>query len=176
MKFAIGGKMGSGKDTIADYLCKKYGGVKIASSSGIYDIQHYAQDICGFQREKDRYFLQTIGEWARQKDPDVWIRSSIIKANKLLRDANSVKNVIISDIRYPNEFFLTKSNGWILIRVDRRDRNLQSRLGTGILDHPSETEIDKISWKDWDYTLDNNGTLQDLYEKIDEIVKIESSR
>ena len=78
MKIAFGGKMGTGKDTCVNYLIKKYGGVKISFSDSIYDILYYAQNVCGFKKEKDRKFLQWIGtEWAREKNPNIWIELTL---------------------------------------------------------------------------------------------------
>jgi hypothetical protein len=61
IKIAFGYKMGVGKDEACSYLIKKYGGEKISFASPLYDIQHHAQRVCGFEEEKDRQFLQFIG-------------------------------------------------------------------------------------------------------------------
>ena len=70
-KVAFGYKMGVGKDTAVDYLISRHGGKRISFADPIYNIMNYAQEVCGFEPEKDRYFLQLVGtDWARKKDPN----------------------------------------------------------------------------------------------------------
>jgi hypothetical protein len=65
-----------------------------------------------------------------------------------------------------NEYKALKTNGWKCIKINRT---------TGIdnygSNHISETELEVIKDEDWDYIIDNNGTLEDLFVKLDEIVK-----
>ena len=66
---------------------------------------------------------------------------------------------IITDVRYKNEAEAIKSLGGILIKVDRE---------TGYKDnHISETALD--DYQDWDYVIDNNGTLEELIDKVKEL-------
>lgn len=162
MKIAFGYKAGSGKDTCVDFLIKKYGGCKLAFSDPIYDILHYAQKICNMEQGKDRGFLQYIGtEWGRNKDPDMWAKLLI---SKVPRDGNCY----ISDLRFPNELKMLKDNRWVCIKINRVIQN--DREGTGSLQHSSENVLDDISDKEWDFVINNNGSLEDLFSKVEDIM------
>ena len=164
MKIALSGSISSGKDTSVNYLIKKYGGVKISFSDSIYDILYYAQNVCGFKKEKDRKFLQWIGtEWAREKNPSIWIELT-------LKNYPKNENVYCSDLRFKNEFKALKEDGWICIKLNRYVKN-DKRIGTGDIKHISETDLDSLDVDEWDYIIDNDGSLLNLYDKIEKIIE-----
>lgn len=83
-------------------------------------------------------------------------------------------NWIITDVRFPNEAKAIKDKGGILIRVNREipkeeDVN-QSLLGamSNYKEHPSETALD--DYQDWDYIIQNDGTIEDLINKTKKII------
>jgi hypothetical protein len=161
IKIAFGYKMGVGKDEACSYLTNKYGGEKISFATPIYDIQRYAQLRCGFSNEKDRQFLQYIGtEWARKKDPDVWIRLAI-------NDSPKEGNVFLSDLRFQNEFHSLKKEGWFCVKIDRSLVDIEERKGTGTIFHESETSLDSLKESDWDYIIQNNETIENFYKSLD---------
>ena len=163
LKIAFGGIMGSGKDTCVDYLCTKYPEhTRISFAGALYDILSYAQEKCGFEKNKDRKFLQFIGtEWARNIDENVWINIVLDK---------DIKGIgLLSDIRFPNEFNALKNNGWICIKVTR-DNIDKNRVGNGDNTHPSELRINDINDEHWDFIINNNSTLEDLYKRLDKII------
>lgn len=161
MKIAFGYKMGVGKDEACSYLSHKYAGKKISFASKIYDIQRYAQMICGFKQEKDRHLLQYIGtEWGRKKDPNIWISLS-------MQDIPKDGNVFLSDLRFKNEFNTLKKEGWFCVKIIRSCVDLDRRKGSGILEHESEIDLDEIDDKDWDFILKNNDRLDDFYKNLD---------
>lgn len=130
-----------------------------------------------------RWILQYWGTDVCRKafHDDIWIASL---ENKL---RNSADDVVITDCRFPNEIRAIKSAGGRVIRVFRGpeptwydaavsvnrgpDRNPSWSISkvnlekTGI--HASET-----SWvgTDFDAVLDNNGTMDDLYQQIKALV------
>ena len=164
LKIAFGGVMGSGKDTCVDYLCTKYPEhTRISFAGALYDILSYAQEKCGFEKNKDRKFLQFIGtEWARSINENVWV--DIV----LGKDIEGVG--LLSDIRFPNEFNALKNNGWICIKVTR-DNIDKNRVGNGDNTHSSEISINDIKDEEWDFIINNNSTLEDLYKRLDKIFK-----
>ena len=112
---------------------------------------------------------------------DIWIASL---ENKL---RNSHDSVVISDCRFPNEITSIKAQGGIVVRVVRgaepnwlehaknymagEHGNVGWALGKRNLDlnniHASE-----YSWVNtkFDAVLDNNGTLDDLYDQVTSLV------
>jgi hypothetical protein len=107
---------------------------------------------------------------------DLWIASL---ENKL---RNSQDNVVISDCRFPNEIRGIQQSGGYVIRVSRGEDpwwyDIAVRANQGNLDaqavldshniHASET-----SWVDtkFDRVLDNNGTLEDLFTQINDLLQ-----
>lgn len=162
LKIAFGHKMGVGKDAACSHLVNKYGGKHISFAMPLYDIQRYAQRRCGFFEEKDRQFLQYIGtEWARNKDPDVWVRLA-------LQDHMQDENIFLSDLRFKNEFYSLKKEGWFCVKIVRPEQE-ETRKGTGRNDHGSETSLDSIDEKEWNYIIYNNNNIQAFYDNLDNL-------
>lgn len=102
-------------------------------------------------------------------------------------------NWIISDLRFPNEAQAVKDRGGLLIRVERfpktimratpatdvkeipfdlGDKNhLDLWKGGCSKQHLSETALDL--YDKWDYVIQNDSTIEDLVEKVKEILKLE---
>ena len=85
-------------------------------------------------------------------------------------------NWIITDTRFPNELQAVKDKGGINIRVNRpKERELILRNATSIIDtrktlepkHKSETALDNATF---DYTIENDGTLDELINKIRDLL------
>ena len=102
-------------------------------------------------------------------------------------------NWIITDMRFPNEMDSVKERGGITIRVVRYPKTVEVSRGPKDIEivpfnptnqkhmdlwkgdssrmHASETALDDAKF---DYEIDNNGTLEDLIEKVREILIKES--
>lgn len=83
-------------------------------------------------------------------------------------------NWIITDMRFPNEMEAVKDKGGIIIRVVRpkieslvdKIRPYSDLIHYGIpmpVEHPSETALDDAKF---DYEIINDGTIEDLIEKV----------
>ena len=89
-------------------------------------------------------------------------------------DGEPLQNWIITDTRFPNEAQAIKDRGGIIVRVNRNvpiydnNGNIKSfeRQYLGV--HPSETSLD--NWE-FDYVLENNGSIDELIEKVDKMLK-----
>ena len=135
-----------------------------------------------------RLVLQLWGtEVARRAfHDDIWIASI---ENKL---RNSQDNIVISDCRFPNEIKSIKNSGGKVIWVQRGE--LPDWYTTALLDnksqgkHASESkekkqlgmkyEYPNIHASEWawigtefDAEIDNNGTIEDLYAQIKNLVQ-----
>lgn len=75
-------------------------------------------------------------------------------------------NWIITDTRFPNELEAVKKRKGITIKIIRDSGNT---LGT---QHVSETALDHVT--DWDYVIDNTGTIEELKQKLYDILSKES--
>jgi len=134
--------------------------------------QRLGQDIT------PRWILQHWGtEVCRQAfHDDIWIASL---ENKL---RNTRDHVVISDCRFPNEIQAIRSQGGTVIRVvrgpDPQWYSIAEHAHYGVDGawatlqtfgiHASET-----AWigTHFDFVLDNNGSLDDLYQQINDLVR-----
>lgn len=167
MRVAFGYKARCGKDTACDYLLSTHGGFqKLSFAALLYDAAEAVQRMFGFQVEKDRKLLQWLGtEYARAKDPDVFVKEMMRRlddVDKLKQDGYS-PNILVSDLRFPNEFQALRSRGFFLIKVERQ---CESQPGES---HSSETLLDSLPEEEWDAVVQNNGTLEEYYEKLDKL-------
>ena len=91
-------------------------------------------------------------------------------------DTYKFPNWIITDMRFPNELKAVKSRGGITIRVNRpydslnQDSlfSLQKQQETN--NHPSETALDNA---EFDYTINNDSSIEDLIHTVSLILKRE---
>jgi hypothetical protein len=83
---------------------------------------------------------------------------------------------IITDLRFPNELKAVKSKNGITIRISRGKPQLYEQMNgtienpipTGVFkEHESEIALDNAQF---DYEIDNNGTIEELIEKVKEIL------
>ena len=128
-----------------------------------------------------RLALQLLGTEAGREvfHKDIWV-------NSLLKRAGD-KNVVITDVRFKNELkFIQKNNGIVIrvkrgpepewyedaIKVNKGDRYIGWALAKDRLKrkgiHVSET--DWVGSK-FDYTIENDGTLEDLGKKVDDLLQ-----
>ncbi len=88
----------------------------------------------------------------------------------VFRSVSSDENVILTDVRFPNEAAGVLSHGGFLVRLERPEE-LRSLHGVVLnSEHPSEVALD--NWSTWSYKLKNDGrTLNVLYAEINEMLK-----
>ena len=192
MIIGISGFQSSGKDTIADYLVKEHGFVKLSFASALKDI---VAIIFGWSRERleglkvedrqwreevdskwanllnihcltPRYVLQYLGTevFRNHFHKDIWTK---IVENQL----SFYENVVVSDCRFANEIEMIKQNGGKIIQVHRDDH---------VLKHPSELPLEvsgakhpsELEWIQchYDRVIKNNGTIEDLHTKVNLIL------
>ena len=183
MIIGISGKAGSGKDTAAKMLEVLYANPNISYEDfankrykNFADIQivHFADSL-----KETTQVLFRIGEWETntqegKKTTINWIgktvRELLQRIGQGLRDAidfdlwvkilfantEGWSNYIIADVRYPNEIKAIKERNGILLRIDRK--------GAGAGNHSSETALD--DYKEWDVHIENNGSIEDLFEAM----------
>jgi hypothetical protein len=208
MIIGVCGFIGSGKDTIADYLVNIH---QFRRESFANTLKDAVSAVFGWDRTMLEGRTKQAREWREQVDPwwskrleqaitprwilqywgtevcrkgfhdDIWIASL---ENKL---RNSSDDVVISDCRFPNEIKAIRNQGGIVLRVVRGPepewyeaavavnagpRHIGWALSKDVLSkyniHASET-----SWvgTDFDAVLDNNGTLDQLYTQVNDLLQ-----
>lgn len=157
MIIGISGKIQSGKDTIANYLVNKYGFIRIGFADKLKEIAKDLFEWNGLKDKNGRTLLQNLGYAMRLINENIWV-------NYVLNNLDLNKQYIISDVRYENEAEILKENGAKLWRIERKlDRNNEADK------HLSEIDLD--NYGKFDIIIDNNGTIEELYKKIDEIMR-----
>ena len=107
--------------------------------------------------------------WVNALFADYTSTSANFKENSSKIESLNYPNWIITDTRFPNEAKAIKDKKGIVVRV-RRDSvvtgssEIAERIGLlKTYAHPSETSLD--TWQ-FDYVIDNNGTLDELIVKV----------
>lgn len=157
-RIAIGGKMGTGKSSISDFLAKCF---QFKQYSFAAKLKEIASDL--FDMEvKDRVLLQMLGSEIRNMKVDAWANFVMKRIN-----AEAPLRVVIDDMRYLNEADILKEHGFVLIKLYTPAFLVKKRHIAGFNQqtnaHPSEVEIDAI---DIDYAIDTSGTLEQAYRKV----------
>ena len=192
------GFIGSGKDTVADYLVTAHGFKKESFAGSLKDA---VSQVFGWDRTLLEGGTNEAREWREQVDTwwaerlsipyltprwvlqywgtevcrkgfhdDMWIASL---ENKL---RNSKDNIVISDCRFPNEIKAVKDAGGMVIRIIRGpdpEWYIEARAGdkAKLLElgiHSSET-----AWvgTQFDAIIQNNGSLAELYAQVESLVQ-----
>lgn len=140
MIIGITGLIGSGKDTIADYLVTHHGFKRVSFAASLKDA---VSAVFGWDRELLEGSTKSSREWREQKDEwwsnrlgkditprwvlqywgtdvlrnyfhnDIWVAS----VENKLRQAKD--NIVITDCRFENEVTAIKNAGGITLRVQR---------------------------------------------------------
>lgn len=168
MIIGVSGKMRSGKDTVADYIIDNYGFEHLKFSMGIKEvIEKYAyQDNGGVKRRKD---LQGVGQGLRGiLGQNVWV-------NYTISQLDETKDTVFSDVRQSNEFKALHELGGIIIYIETPDDVQRERLiSLGEReDKYLKHETEDIPKNMADSKIINDGTLEDLYKKVDEFMSLQ---
>ena len=184
MKIAFVGKMRAGKDTCAEYLCNKYDSQIYKFADRLYEMQEKLYEMAELPYSpdtKNRKLLQYLGtDFVRTIDPDAWVKilekklrkiiiqDVIYKEHALFNDYTP-HNMFVTDARFPNEVTMLRSLGFTMVLVDRP---LEERIkfGASDLQHLSETALDGKFTPD--LTIVNDKTLDDLYQRVEEVAII----
>jgi hypothetical protein len=199
MIVGVCGFIGSGKDTVADYLVNFHEFRRESFASTLKDA---VAAVFGWDRTLLEGRTAEAREWREQVDPwwaerlamptltprwvlqywgtevgrrsfhdDIWIASL---ENKL---RNSKDSIVVSDCRFPNEIDSIKQLGGKIIWVQRGelpswyDLALEANKGSNIsLNGLKAAKIHASEWSwighEFDAILDNNGTIEELYRQI----------
>jgi hypothetical protein len=203
MIIGVCGFIGSGKDTIADYLVNIH---QFRRDSFAATLKDAVAHVFGWDRTMLEGRTKQAREWREQVDPwwskrldraitprwvlqywgtevcrrgfhdDIWIASL---ENKL---RNSGDDVVISDCRFPNEIKSIKQSGGQVIWVKRgalpewysmaERANAGSEIDRLALER-LKVHVSETAWvgTDFDAVLDNNSTLDQLYQQINDLLQ-----
>lgn len=144
MILGVTGFIGSGKDTIADYLCTFHGFKRVSFAGALKDavaaIFHWDRELLEGTTKSSREWRDLVDTWWADRlgiphltprwvlqnwgtevcrngfHPDIWVASV---EHRLL---SSKDNIVITDCRFPNEVLAIKKSNGITCRVERGPR------------------------------------------------------
>ena len=176
MIIGFAGKKRSGKDTIADFLCKNHGFTKFAFGDAVKEVSHH---LLGFTKEQlygnnkevvdpiigisPRESLQKIGtEFGRiylhQLFPTLRVSKGTLWTHHFERFVDNHPNgkIVISDVRFANEIDAIHRKGGKIYYVDsayaeHNDSHVSEEIG--------------INSYEYDGVINNKGTITELYDK-----------
>jgi len=123
------------------------------------DLESALKDVI-IAGQSPRMKLLRLGEAINREFPGFLQAALHLRLGTLLKTAS----IIVPDIRTSIEASIIRHFKGHLIRVNKR-----TELDIEIDSHRFETEMD--DYTDWDYTIDNNGTLEELHARVDEIME-----
>ncbi len=198
------GFIGSGKDTAADYLVNFHGFRRDSFANTLKDavasvfgwdrvlLEGRTKEAREWREQRDEWWSQRLGRditprWILQYwgtevcrqgfHDDIWIASLENKMRK------TTDNIVISDVRFPNEIKAIHNAGGKVIRVKRGEEpewyDAAVSMNKGQVQNMtwaiSKDKIAKLgihasetAWVggDIDLVIENDGTIDDLYEAI----------
>jgi hypothetical protein len=123
-----------------------------------------------------RNLLQIYGTdiFRKRVDNNYWVKLLIDRVKKSEEDVT-----IVTDVRFPNEIELLNDDPDLYTIAIRIERDIDRKEKTN--QHDSETALD--DYKLFDYIVENNGTLEELwkssdviFEEIEELFNIKDER
>ena len=136
-------------------LVEHFGFHKVSLADKVKEV---ARDLFRMQG-KDRALLIKLGTKMREIDQDVWIKY-------LLRQPlPSDTPVVISDVRFPNEYERLKKHGAIAVAVDA-DVEVRSRREGYDPEYENDPTEGALVHLKHDCRIDNNGTIPQLFMQV----------
>jgi hypothetical protein len=206
MIIGIVGFLGSGKGTVGDILIQNYGFYRLSFADAVKDavsvifswprhlLEGDTQESREFREKPDafwskrfgyevtpRYMLQLMGTEAGRDvfHKDIWIHA-------LERKLAMFDNVVVPDVRFPNEIDFIRKVGGKIVRVKRGPEpdwydlahaanNVNFLHSPECHDEMSKSGIHYSEWawvgQDFDHVIDNDGSMEDLRNKINNIME-----
>jgi hypothetical protein len=208
MIIGVVGFIGSGKGTAADILVNKHNFHKLSFADTVKDataaIFGWPRTLLEGDTEESRNWRETKDEWWSNRlgydmsprlalqlmgteagrdvfHPDLWIHS-------LERKMEMYPNVVIADVRFPNEIKFIQSKGGFVVRVKRGPDpewyDTAHAANNPTFNHAPEAAdlmVDqyKIHYSEWawigsvmDYHLTNEGAISMLEADIQHMLKV----
>lgn len=179
-RIALVGNMRSGKDTFADVLINEQGYTKIAFAD---ELKRICKELFPEQFKngnKPREILQNVGQCMRSIDYDVWVKAldRKIKQYDAVTNMYEIKedNLVITDVRYPNEVGYLIDNGFIVVQIfvdrsilEERCKATDPNFNPAQLDHESEFMASNCTVGD--ILIYNNNSLEEYLDTVHKVIE-----
>ncbi len=202
----ISGFIGSGKSTVANQLTEQYGFRKDSFALSLKDacaaIFDWPRELIEGDTKESREWREEIDEWWANKlniptfsprlalqligtdslrnhfNEGIWFLTLENRVRK-----NPCQHVVISDVRFPNEFKFIQEQGGVNIRIDRGttpvwyETALMANNGNSIAKEIMTKTYSDAHFSEWawvgskfDRVIQNNGSIENLAVQVNEIV------
>jgi hypothetical protein len=185
MLIGVVGLIGSGKDTVSKRLEQKHGFRRDSFAKSLKDavsamfnwdremLEGNGDDSRQWREQPDEFWSKKFGKtvtprWVlqhfgtevmRQHMHDaIWIDSCLSRYDG--------RPTVISDTRFQNELKTIKENKGQIILVKRGELPTREQMQDK---GAHKSEWDWMGWE-FDHVIDNDGTKEDLYKKVDDLV------
>lgn len=185
MLIGLVGLIGSGKDTVAEQLVKQHNFKRDSFAKSLKDatanifgwdralLEGHTKESREWREQPDhfwsekfgkeitpRWILQYFGtEVCREHMLDsIWVDSLVARYRG--------ENTVISDTRFVNEITTIRKQGGKIVLIKRGEIPSREEMQAS---GAHQSEWDWIGCK-FDYEIDNNGTLQELYTSVDSMI------
>ena len=187
MIIGLVGFIGSGKGTVRDILVREHGYHGFAFADALKDavatIFTWPRGLLEGDSNASRAFRERVDPWWSHKlgyevTPRLILQKMGTEACRhgiadniwiaaLEKRIQGYEDVVISDVRFPNEIDFVRSAGGIIVQVNRGNAPTKEEL--------SKMHISETAWNYVvpDYIIDNDGTLQELKDKIKLVLTVE---
>jgi hypothetical protein len=190
MIIGICGLIGSGKDTVAQYLIDNHNFEKISFADKLKDsvavMFDWDRELLDGKTDESRQWRETQDDyWTKETGRTITPRKVLQEfgtecmrngfydgiwvslTKKILIDYPH-KNFVIPDVRFPNEALMLTKMGSELWRVRRGADPVWFRMYQDIGVEPKDVHASEWAWANSNFTqiIDNNSTLDDLKNQV----------
>ena len=162
----LSGKKGTGKNTVATMIAA-LSGLRVKELAFADPLKEEVAKATGNtvkyvneHKENFRLILQGWGTDYKRKlvDDSYWLNKMGVMIHNAINDGAEI--IVITDVRFPNEYNYINKIGGLLCRVSRPLESIDN--------HPSETALDKVH--NWHHIILNTGTLEELRPQVEELI------
>ena len=190
MIIGLVGFIGSGKGTVGDTLVREHGYHQFAFADALKDavsqIFVWPRGLLEGDSNASRAFRERVDPWWSHKfgyevtprlilqkfgteacrngiADNIWIAA-------LEKRIQGYDDVVITDVRFPNEIAFVRSVGGVIVRVKRGADPTPEEL--------AKMHISETAWNDTtpDYCIINEGTVEDLKNNVKSTLTLEDKR
>lgn len=199
------GFIGCGKGTVSDFLVNNYNFKQDSFAKSLKDatsqIFGWSRDLLEGDTKESRAWREMPDKWWGEKlgitnftpryalqimGTDV-IRNNLNQGIWFLTLENRLRqetgqNIVISDVRFPNELKFIKDNGGIIVRIKRGDDpawyNEAALANNGDLNMEMQMATYGVHKSEWawvgyqvDYTITNDSTIDELHRSVSRLIQ-----
>tara|TARA_B100001996_G_scaffold377242_1_gene359574 strand:+ start:422 stop:1036 length:615 start_codon:yes stop_codon:yes gene_type:complete len=191
MLIGICGLIGSGKDTVAERLVNEHSYKRDSFAKSLKDavasmfnwdrdlLEGRGQSSRHWREQPDKFWSERFGREVSPRSilqqfgtevmrgqmyDGIWVDSCIGRYKG--------ENTVISDTRFPNEIKRIKECGGVILLVKRfKDPDWFTSYVEGNIE-PKGIHSSEYMWakSEFDYIIENNGSLEELNEKVDSFI------